>query len=190
MGQAIEKHKDFLVAIQAIATTIALLVAGLWTYALTSQFRETEPKLAIKQDVSSWKLHDGSTLLRVDSTLTNTSKVRIAGVNGKMIIWRLLPETMEQAADYDGGKILFSCRDEHGKQIPECIPDQGLNLPQSSKKQFEIKDLTNNLEPGESVAYWRYLHFDGDVKTIEVYTVIEKPGRKWDFDSAYDLKHR
>jgi hypothetical protein len=47
--------------------------------ALTSQFRETVPRLAIKQDVSSWSLRDGPTLVRVDSTLT---KGRI-GFNGR-----------------------------------------------------------------------------------------------------------
>jgi hypothetical protein len=187
----IEDRKDWLAGWQSIATILALIAGGVWTYTLTRQFRETAPKLAIKQEVSNWKLRDGSTLLRVDSTLTNTSKVRIEGVHGRMIIWRLLPETDEQAAANAGGKIFFACPTQEDKPAPDCVPEQGLNLPSSSKTTFDIKDLTSSLEPGESVPYWRYLRLDGDVKTVEVYTRIDKPGNPgdvWAFDSTFDLK--
>jgi hypothetical protein len=187
-----EGHKDLFAVVQAIATIMALVAGGIWTYALSSQFRETQPKLGIKQDISSWKLHDGSTLIRVDSTLTNTSKVRIRGINGKMIVIRLLPETDQQAIDYAANKILFDCKDEHGMPLPDCVPEQGLNLPPSSTHRLPIKDLTSDLEPGESVPYWRYVHLDGDVRTIEVFTSIEKPDRagdEWVFDSVFNLSH-
>jgi hypothetical protein len=140
--------------------------------------------------VSSWKLQDGTTLLRVDSVLTNTGKVKIDGVTGKMIVWRLLPETQEQSAMYKAGQIWFSCKDDKGNPFPDCVPEQGLNLPTASKALFEIKDSQGTLEPGESLPYWRYLRFDGDVRTVEVYTIIEKPGvpgGDWIFDSTFDL---
>ncbi|MDP9169982.1 MAG: hypothetical protein M3N54_05140 [Acidobacteriota bacterium] len=187
--QAIETRKDLFAALQSLATIAALAVGGLWTYKLTRQFRETEPILTIKQNVSSWKLKNGAALIRVDSLLTNASKVRIDSVNGVMIVQRLLPETPEQAANYAAGNIWFSCKDKRGQLSPGCVSEQGLNLPASSTKQFTISDVTGSLEPGESVPYWRYLPLDRDVKTIEVYTDIRKPnGGDWDFDSVFDLE--
>jgi hypothetical protein len=164
-------------------------LGGSQPYVLTSQFRETVPKLAIKQDVSSWKLHDGSTLLRVDSTLTNVGKVQIKRVKGTMIVSRLLPETKEQAANYSVGNIFFNCRPVGKAAMPNCVEEQGLNLPSSSKTQLPFEDLSG-LEPGESVSYWRYVHLDADVRTVEVYTQVAKPGKtdEWVFDQTFDLK--
>jgi hypothetical protein len=182
----LRNNKDVLEAIQAIVTVVALVVGGAWTYALTKQYRETAPKLAIKQGVASWALKDGKMLLRVDSILTNTGKVKIEGVKGRMIVQRLLPETAEQAAQYKDGRLFFSCKDRD----PHCVSEQGLNLPSTSTKVFEIKDEEGILEPGESLPYWRYLRFDGDVRIVEVYTVIAKPdgSEDWIFDEAFDLE--
>jgi|SRR5579872_1726432 len=190
VGAAVAGRKELFESLQALATITALAVGGLWTFLLTNQFRETVPKLGIKQSVSSWKLSDGSTLLRVDSTLTNTGRVQIRRVNGKMIVWRLLPETSEQKTEFRKGNILFNCREGTAASVPDCVPEQGLNLPSQSKVEFAIKDLSS-LEPGESVSYWRYEHLDADVRTIEVYTRIEKPGAQddWVFDQTFDLKH-
>jgi hypothetical protein len=205
LRQSIEKHKGLFEAVQAIATIVALVVGAIWTYALTRQYRETVPRLAIKQNASSWILHDSSTLLRVDSIITNDGKVRIDGVNEmRMIVLRILPETKEQAAAFSAGKMWFDCQNSPGK---DCVPEQGLNLPASSTRLFVIKDLAGGVEPGERVPYWRYMHFDGDVKTVEVYTVIEKPSsghlsflprflksareeEDWIFDETFDLKHQ
>jgi len=187
---AITSRKDFFESLLAIATIIALVVGGAWTYKLTSQYRETVPKLTIVQKASSWRLRDGSTLLRIDSILTNAGKVKIEGVTGKMIVWRLLPETDKQAKDFETGNYLFSCKDERGNLYPNCVPAQGLNLPPESKAEFDMKYPQEGLEPGESQPYWFYFRSSGDVSTVEVYTVVTKPKKSngdWIFDSTFDL---
>jgi hypothetical protein len=86
---------------------------------------------------------------------------------------------------------VFSCKDAGGKPLKDCVPDQGLNLPETSKREFQITDWAGVLEPGESAPYWRYLNFDSDVSVVEVYTRIEKPGKpgdEWVFDSTFNLK--
>jgi hypothetical protein len=189
-GEELKANKDALEALQALATIVALLVGGIWTYVLTSQYRETAPKLTIKQSVSSWKLKDESTLLRVDSILTNAGRVRIEGISGTMIVLRLLPETDEQVTNLAKNKFYFDCEKDGGGD-KNCVPEQGLNLPASSKHSFEITDKYGNLEPGESLPYWRYLRFPNDVAAVEVYTYITKPGARsddWVFDSVFDLK--
>jgi hypothetical protein len=173
-------------ALQSLATIIALLVSVSWTIYLTRQYRETMPRLAIKQTVSTWSLQDGSLLLRVDSIVTNTGKVRIPGVKGKMIVWRLLPTTKEQADAWAKDGIFFKC----GTRV-DCNTFAGLNVPDSSKKEFNINDLSSGLEPNESVPYWEYWRLDAAAKTIEVYTSIERPSRNddpWVFDTAFNLE--
>lgn len=185
MIRTIESHKDLFGAFQAIATIVALVLGGVWTYRLTSQYREAKPKLAIKHDVSSWKLRGGQTLVRVDSLLTNTGKVQIPSVRGRLYVQRLLPETREQADEYAQGRIWFDC-----KASPGCVPEQGLSVPKSSRKDFDIEDVYGGLEPGESAPYWRYLRLDGEARTIEVYTRIDRPGmpdNPWILDSVFNL---
>jgi len=187
----VKRHKDFFLPLQPLATIAALLVGATWTYTLTKQFRETQPKLTIKQEVSNWALADGSTLIRVDSILTNSSKFQIKGVKGRMIVLRILPETKEQAEQYRAGKIYFPCINSAGAPIPICVPEKGLNLPAASRHVFPINELAGYLEPGESTPYWRYLQLDKDVQVVEVFTAIEKPGTQggnWIFDSVFTLK--
>jgi hypothetical protein len=185
MFSAIETHKDLFAALQAIATIVALIAGGIWTYELTSQYREGKPKLSIKHDVASWTLQNGETLVRIDSVLTNAGKVHIPTVHGRLYVVRLLPETTKQAENYRSGNIWFDC-----KGSPNCIPEQGLNVPDSSRKDFEIQDVAGGLEPGESAPYWRYLRLDNAARTIEVYTRIDRPdmpNNPWILDSAFDL---
>jgi hypothetical protein len=191
LGEALERHKDAFASLQAIATIFAFAVGGFWTYLLTTQFRETAPKLAIKHAVSSWRLDNGSILLRVDSTVTNSGKGLIKGLNGKLIVLRLFPETPEQAANYAKGKVLFDCTDDRGLALKKCVSEQGLKLPTSSKHELPIADAERKLEPGESESYWRYIPMDGSVRTVEVMTFIDNPdteGRRgWVFDDTHEV---
>lgn len=180
--------KEQYASLQALATIIAIIVGGIWTYTLTAQFRETQPKLTIKQEVSARKLRNGATLLRVDSVLTNSSKVRIEKIEGKMIVIRLLPETAAQLAEYSKGKFWFIC-EEKGVPLPGCIQEQGLNVPPSSRKEFSLSDSTA-MEPGEDNPFWRYLYLDGDVSAVEIYTAIKRPNRsdnEWVFDNSFNV---
>lgn len=192
---SLESHKNLIEALQAIATILALLVGGFWTWLLAQQYRETVPKLSITQTASSWFLKDGQVLIRIDAILTNSGKVHIAGVKGDMVISRLLPETEQQAQEYAKGSVWFRCPTKNGKPAKGCIPEQALNLPDTSSSQsFDIQYADDALEPGESLPYYRYLRFDSRVRTIEVSTSIEKPGSAgrdyWIHNSTFDLMPR
>jgi hypothetical protein len=183
--------KDIVGTLKDIVGIAALLVAGVWTYALTKQFRDAVPRLSIKHEVASWVLHDRSVLVRVDVTLLNSGKVLIKGLNGDIIVERLLPETEQQQSEYAEGKILFDCTGKDGRLFKGCISEQGLNLPAESKKDLPIEASDRTLEPGESESYWRYLVFDRAVRVVEVSTFIENPeagrDRGWQLDSTHTL---
>jgi hypothetical protein len=55
--------------------------------------------------------------------------------------------------------------------------------------KFELSYPLNNLEPNETLPYWRYVQWDGRVTIVEVYTAINKPGtsEQWEFDSTFDI---
>lgn len=188
----VAKRKDFAATIQSVATVIALVAGGLWTYALTKQYRETIPRLSITHEVTSWRLADDSILVRVDSKVTNVGKVLVKGLNGNLVFLRLLPETEGQRREYANGKIFFDCQQGRPDPIDGCIPEQGLNIPAESKKAFEISDGDRNLEPSESENYWRYWHLDGAAQVVEVQTFIEYPDsrgkRGWTTDTTHVLK--
>jgi len=146
--------KDVASIINNYAVALALLIGGVWTYALTKQFRDTVPKLIIKHDAASWRLHDGTLLVRIDVILANGGKVLLKCLNGELLVLRLLPETPWQRAEYAQGRILFDCRDKQGRAAKNCVAERGLNLPVGSKKAFPINGSNRTLEPGESEPYW------------------------------------
>ncbi len=187
---AIARHKDAAAAIADIVTIAALIAGGLWTYLLTKQFRNTVPRLAIKHEVGSWNLKDGSVLVRAETNLTNSGKVLIRGLKGDLLILRMLPETKKQADEYSKGRVLFQCS-EDAKASGNCVPEQGLNLPSESITKFQIADLERTLEPGETESYWRFVVLDKAVRVIEVHTFIENPDRSdgggWTADTTHNI---
>ena len=106
--------------------------------------------------------------MRVDSTLVNNGRVLIRGLKGNLIVLRLLPELDEQTSAYANGNLFFTCTDAKGQKTPGCIPEQGLNLPKKNITRFSIEDPSRTLEPGETEAYWRYVHLDGAAKVASI----------------------
>jgi hypothetical protein len=144
------RYKDLITATKDVATIIALIIAGLWTYALTKQFRDTVPKLAIKHDVSCWRMRDGSLLVRLDSTLTNTGKVLIRGLNGRLIVLRMLPETDEQAVAYAHGDIFYHARTRTVTLLRIAFPNKDLTCLPLVARNLRSKIRAEALSPANS----------------------------------------
>ena len=75
--QALAAQKDAAQAIVAFATTIAIIVAGVWTYRLFIEQRTAEPRPRVTQEVTHHPLTADTTLLHVVFRVENIGHVKM-----------------------------------------------------------------------------------------------------------------
>ena len=174
-----------------IATILAFLIGGYWTYHLYNQFRDTAPRLTTTHHIQSWPLPDGRTLVRIEAAVVNSGKVKVEPLNGDMLVQELLPMNNDQLARFQKSKLIVDCIDDTGKPIPNCVENQGIRPGQTFN--FNLSGADRSLEPGESTYYRRYAIVRGEVRALEVYTDIKNPdegGRRgWIVDTVQELNN-
>jgi hypothetical protein len=72
------KSKDQISALQSIATTIALIVGGVWVLTNFDFLTEWVAQVRLDQKVRSYRALQDALLVQVDVTLTNSSKRSIS----------------------------------------------------------------------------------------------------------------
>lgn len=176
--------KDRAQTVQAMATAIALIVAGFWTYLLFVQNREQAPKADMEHTFTRITLDSDRALLRVAAKVTNTGKVLFLAGDVTARVQQIIPlASLEQ------------CR------RPEC-PSQLLsktgNVRPDGKSiaQWPLLDSYKGaphfeMEPGESENLVFDLVIPISSSVVQVYTVLEnrsKPGVGWETYSVVDFR--
>lgn len=176
------KVAEIVQVIQAIATIVAIIVGGAWTYRLFVLQRLAYPHLKIEHSVTDLPLPENQMRLVVDIIHTNPGTVKITPQSGFLKIYRL-------------------------KDLPTEAPDQ-LNEPQA--QGWEDNDgtweiLDNHpwkwdartpliIEPGESNQLHYELTLDADVGPLEIYSYFRNPtitdrDLGWRYTSIYRPAH-
>lgn len=75
--QKVAVQKDLAQTLAAVATTIAILVAGVWTYRLFIEQRTSEPRPRVTQEVAHHALTADTTLLHVIFRIENIGHVKM-----------------------------------------------------------------------------------------------------------------
>ena len=82
--------------IQSIVTIAAVVLGGVWAYFKLHTFRDFEPHLTISQEVSHRSISDGYVHLFVQTTLRNSSKVRVEIREANFRLQRMGPLANEE----------------------------------------------------------------------------------------------
>jgi hypothetical protein len=192
IARGLSTNKDLISSLKDIVGVLAIFGAGLWTILLTSQFRDTAPRLATVHQVQSWRLPDKRILVRIQVDVSNVGKVQVAPVNGILFAQPLMPLTIEQRELLASGRLIDDCVKNDGSRVAGCVAQQGIRVNEHDKSLLNLDGKDKSLEPGESNSYWKYMVLSPDTTTIEVYTYIDNPkenGRRgWARDSVVDLK--
>lgn len=75
--QKVAAQKDLAQTLAAVATTIAIIVAGVWTYRLFIDQRTSEPRPRVTQEVTHHPLTQDTTLLHVIFRVENIGHVKM-----------------------------------------------------------------------------------------------------------------
>ncbi len=124
--------------VQALATVIAFIVDGVWTYRLFIQQRQEQPRLKIEHKISQQRLPSGQTLLSIDEVLSNPGTTLVTLHDSDTRIIRVFPLPSGITKEEMNGP----------QQLPEIVrrPDK---WPVLRYAQRQFPDGDRVLEPGE-----------------------------------------
>jgi hypothetical protein len=167
--------------VQSIATVIAIIVGGIWSYMLFVSRRQRYPRTKIEHQVVCRNVVDGKLILSIDVTITNSSDVLLSLISWEINAKQMLPPKAELAR--------FLIRESIGKFPcgPQIIEWHSIAVrkDQWKKGKFEI-------EPGEQHQIHSDFLIDSDIQTILVesyFRNVEKRGKQigWTLTTIHDL---
>jgi hypothetical protein len=173
----LENAKYAMDIIQSVATVIALIVGGIWTYHLFVQQRQEQPRLKIEHRLSQRKMANGETLLSVDEMLSNPGTTLVALHSSDTRIIQLLPLppgiTKEDLASQ--------------RELPDVIgkPDKWPVL-----RNTQRLDVNRVLEPGEEDQLHAEFVLPPQIQVVCVASHVENPNNPklgWQRITIYDI---
>ena len=126
--------RDAISTIQAIVTTIAVIIGGIWTYLLFIEHREIAPRVNISHKIQSADITENITWLHIESRINNIGKTRVTLSNGQVRLQLIKPLADSIQKKIDLGKSIFDS------------PNNIVLWPLIKKRQFDREII---LEPGE-----------------------------------------
>lgn len=168
--------------VEAIATTIGIAAAGVWTYLLFVRRRQRYPRATVSHAVSCFPLEDGRSILRVSARIINTSDVLLCFRYARTRLQHFYPLPTHIADRLNGGDDDPLASGEH--ELPWTVV---------AAREWQFPEQRAEVEPGET----EVLHCDfvvpAVIERVLLYTYItnhEKRGRDigWSDTTVVDLK--
>jgi len=179
------ENKGALESIEALLTSVALLVGGWWTYRTFIRTRLRYPRIDLEQRVSHRHLPDGRVLLRVVVTLKNHGSVLLRVRNGFVRVQQVLP-----VADIpELGKV----RDGSAEMSAVVADATELPWPLLIEVPKKWADPGWEVEPGETETVAFDIVLRPDVEVVRIYSFIANPRKRrlgygWKAADFYDIR--
>ncbi len=172
--------KDKTLTTQAIATTIAILVGGIWTYTIFIKERKHYPHATVTHKISHISLSDETNLLRVAIVITNSGTCKVILKDALIRIHQILP-----IFPYPKKQVELAKEEVERKDDRFSWP-----LVASRKK---IWDTPLEIEPGEHDELDFEFAIDSNITNLRVYSFFRNETKKelelgWQQSSFYELK--
>ncbi len=166
---------------QAVLTTIAIIIGGIWTYLRFIKNRLRFPRAELSHTIIYKPLRDKKALLRINLKVLNKGDVLLPISNTWTRISQILPmgeDTLEALAT--------------GKDLPRDN-DAEIKWPELGTREISYEPGTAEIEPGESEMF----HFDyivsSDVKVVHIYsffTNLKKREAGWPCITIINLNEK
>jgi hypothetical protein len=166
--------------IQAVLTSLAILVGGSWSYLLFVRRRQRYPRANLKHEITHRTIGDGFVLLRVTATVTNNGEVLLSLACAETRVQQVVPAPADLLGAAKKGKDPLA-EGETEVEWPILFSRQS----KWDKDEFQI-------EPGESDQILYDFVLKDDVTAVEVYTYLKNEEVKkreigWNMTTIYDL---
>jgi hypothetical protein len=181
----ITDFKELAEGIQAIATTVALIVGGFWTYTLFLKRRQAFPRPKIEHQVVIKKIQSTQYLLFATITIINASEVLLKIRSGSIWVQQVLPLTPEL-------QILIERYGEYQRAAP-LWGDGGREINWTAKARLDLsleKRSIIKIEPSEVETICCDFLISSEIQTIKLSSYFEddsKPGFGWTLTTIHDI---
>jgi hypothetical protein len=180
--------KDKVETVQAIVTTAAIIIGGIWTYNLFIKERKQFPHANLEQKISHVALSQRTNLLRVGIEIANTGTSRL--LLGKSII------RVQQILPIPPCPKQGPCAAE---QVNAALKEAELKTDRFSWPLIAERDKRFeqplDIEPGEKDFIEFEFSVPSDVKVIRVYSYFRNDQKSkgdnevgWSMSSHYDFR--
>lgn len=172
--------KDLTDIISGLATTIALLVGGWWSYEKFFRKRELYPHSALAHELTDRLLPDGTRWLHVSLVVRNKGRGLLTVASASARVHQVFPpppgllDSLGAEDDViSAGEIDYA-------------------WPLLRERRWERVGEPIEIEPGESDRFEYDFFLDGVVRTIEVYSFVRNVRRfdremGWSMTTIYDM---
>lgn len=162
----IEETKAVAETIQSVATTLALLIGGCWTYFRFVRQRTESAQGWVEGRASSLSLKSGHRLLDVECELGNAGKV--------LLPIRLVKSIVRQVLPLDDGTSF---------ELRSCGPEYAFPWPELARREWRWPTGAAEIEPGESQTLSWSFELEPHVEIVELLVYFEdatsNPKKGW-----------
>jgi len=170
--------KDVTGALQSVATVVALIVGGYWTYRKFVKNREDQPRANIEHSASHRMLPNNQYLLVLDVFIENVGEVAICLDRSQTWLQQIVPLPCD-----------VRCRIENGQDaVPEGQSEALWALLGTVHENKYTKDNCI-IDAHERDQFRHNFIFDSDVQTIQIYTYLQSASGSlgWKLKTTYDF---
>lgn len=179
----LENIKSLWDVFQSVATVLAIIVGGIWTYTNFIEQRENHVRLQLTLAASDIQLAPGHKLLIVDENLSNLGARLIRLQKGDIRVIQVLPIPDGLKTTLDSTKVLPAIEDPNAWPV--------LNLNQAAQDWAKDPHL---IEPGEADQIRSQMLLPDKIQMVEILAYVYNPEAGpnkplgWSVQRLYDLR--
>lgn len=164
---------------QAIATIVALIVGGAWTYTLFVRKRQRFPRATLSHTVAIRNITPGFLLVHLVVRVQNIGEVLLELRDSDIQLRQIVPLDEKQAKEIAEGKD------------PVKTGDSEVDWPGIGRRECDWKERPTEIEPGEYDEFHYDFLIDSSVTTFSAYSYfgnITKKGKEigWNCATLHD----
>ncbi len=171
--------KDLADIIQALVTTLALIIGGAWTYLLFVRKRQRFPRAKIEHRVTHMAVSAEATLLSIDVIISNIGDVLLSLVSGEIEVRQVLPPEASFLQMLNSSQLGTNRRVEL------------VDWPSLFSRSENWEKRVVEVEPGESEQFLYTLLVRAEVKTVYVESYFRNMAKRrrelgWRVETFHD----
>jgi hypothetical protein len=178
--------------LRSITETVAIFVAGIWTYNRFIKSREDHPYPKIQHRIEHYNLEKDLIYLSVFVTVVNEGKTKLDLSDGKIYIRQVLPITETMKNLVKETRLKFGIDDIRRGKVKGLFIDAGQRLgwvTLGDRKWDQLRAGLKELEPSQTreIQFDFLLVEDDDAQLIEIISYFEYAKSSWELATLYSL---
>ncbi len=194
IGIPISDAQTIVETLRSFIETLAIIVAGVWTYERFIKGREDYPYPRIQHRIEHYALENSRIYLSVFVTVTNEGKAKLDLGEGEIFIRQVSPLT-DDIKKYVNEALKESReKDIRLGSVEGLFIDEGQRLGWVTlgyREWSQLRGKMKELEPGQTrEIQFDFLLLENDLKVVEAISYFEYAKSSWELATLYSFEAR